>query len=70
MYSCPSTVAYSDLQTDNLMFLSNRNELAAGAMVQGCNDWNQSTLNTVNLNNNFKNSLGTYNNLIEPTTFL
>ncbi len=69
LYSCPSTIAYSDLQTDNLMFLSNRNELAAGAMVQGCNDWNQSTLNTVNLNNNFKNSLGTYNNLIEPTTF-
>ncbi len=66
---CSTSVAYSDLQKDNLMFLSNRNELAAGTIVPGCNDWNQSTLNTVNLNNNFKNSLGTYTNLIEPTTF-
>lgn len=66
--SCSSNVAYADSQGNKLMFLS-KNEIAAGLIVSGCNNWNQSSLNTINLNTNFKNSLGTFANIIEPTSF-
>ena len=68
--ACPSnTTAY--IHDSNVIRLANKNIIgAANPDELGCNEWEYSTLNTVNLNTNYLNKIGTtWSNLIEDTTW-
>ena len=58
--SCPSNVAHL---SNNVVFLA-----APGANPYGCNLWKYSGMNTINLNTNYLNNIGsTWSNMIEDT---
>ena len=65
--TCPSdTTAY--IQDNNITRLANKNII--GTPDFGCNAWELSDLNTINLNTNFLVNIGpTWSNLIEDTTW-
>ena len=71
LYSCPSdTTAY--IQSNNLLMVANKNILAAPFVPspEGCNKWQYSELNNINLNTNFINNIGSvWSNMIEDTTW-
>ena len=54
LYVCPSSTAYNS--SNGIYQLANKNIIAADI---GCNKWNNSDLNTTNLNTNFINNIGT-----------
>ena len=53
LYKCPSTTAYVNDNYNKVVFMANKNELAAPMPDAGCNKWDYSELNTINLNKNF-----------------
>ena len=60
--SCPSNVA---LLSNNVVFLA-----VPGQTTFGCNLWKYSGMNTINLNTNYLNNIGTtWSNMIEDTTW-
>ena len=60
--TCPSSTAYLE---SNIIFLASGNPTTGG-----CNMWDYSDLNKINLNNNYLNNIGTeWSNLIEDTTW-
>ena len=60
--TCPSSTAYLE---SNIIFLA-----IAEPSTGGCNMWDYSDLNKINLNNNYLNNIGTeWSNLIEDTTW-
>ena len=60
--SCPSNVA---LLSSNVVFLA-----VPGQTTFGCNLWKYSGMNTINLNTNYLNNIGTtWSNMIEDTTW-
>ena len=71
---CPSD-ATAYIKNENVTKVSKKNTLAAQNVpekpaVQGCNEWKYSTFNTVNLNTNYLNNIGTtWSNMIENTTW-
>ena len=67
---CPSnSTAY--IHDSNVIRLANKNIIGAtNPEERGCNEWKYSILNTVNLNTNYLNKIGTtWSNLIEDTTW-
>ena len=54
--SCPSSTAYNS--SNGIYRLANKNIIAAPEQ-SGCNEWNYSDLNTINLNANFIKNIGT-----------
>ena len=68
--SCPSdTSAYAMIEdTERIV---NKNIIGApGVGGNGCNNWKYSELNTINLNTNYLNKIGsTWSNMIESTTW-
>ena len=61
--TCPSSTAYLE---SNIIFLAS----AEPNTGSGCNMWNYSDLNKINLNNNYLNNIGAeWSNLIEDTTW-
>ena len=66
--TCPSdTTAY--IQDNSILMLTNKNVIAAPISL-GCNMWNYSDLNTINLNTNFLTNIGTHwTSFIEDTTW-
>ena len=73
--SCPSdTTAY--IKNENVTKVSKKNTLAVEigpgepTSGEGCNEWNYSDLNTINLNTNYLNTIGiTWSNMIDDTTW-
>lgn len=71
---CPSD-ATAYIKNENVTKVSKKNTLAVQNVpdrpaVQGCNEWKYSTFNTVNLNTNYLNNIGTtWSNMIENTTW-
>ena len=71
---CPSD-ATAYIKNENVTKVSKKNTLAAQNVpekpaVQGCDEWKYSTFNTVNLNTNYLNNIGTtWSNMIENTTW-
>ena len=68
--ACPSD-ATAYIHDSNVIRLANKNIIGAINLDDpGCNEWKYSTLNTVNLNTNYLNKIGTtWSNLIEDTTW-
>lgn len=66
--TCPTEVAYSD---SSLLQLANKNIIAAPNPGDGtCTDWQYSDLNTINLNINYIEVIGTYwSKFIENSTW-
>ena len=60
--TCPSSLAYV---SKNVVFLA-----IPGKTTSGCNLWNYSDLNKINLNTNYLNNIGTtWSNMIEDATW-
>ena len=73
--SCPSD-ATPYIKNENVTKVSKKNTLAVEigpgepTGVQSCNEWKYSELNTINLNTNYLNNIGTtWSNMIENTTW-
>ena len=66
--SCPSdTSAYA--MVEDTERIANKNIIGA-TVLGGCNNWKYSELNTINLNTNYLNKIGsTWSNMIESTTW-
>ena len=65
--SCPSSTAYNS--SKGIYRLANKNIIAAPEQ-SGCNEWNYSDLNTINLNANFIKNIGTtWSEKIATTTW-
>ena len=70
--SCPSETAY--INENGIIVLSNKNIIALpwdiDYEVRGCNKWNISELNTINLNTNYLNNIGeSWSSKIAETTW-
>ena len=62
--SCTTTTAFNE----NLMFLANKNTIAVGIPRYGCNKWEDSKLNKINLNVNFIQTFSSlYSDIIRET---
>lgn len=65
--SCPSSTAYNS--SNGIYRLANKNIIAVPEAT-GCNEWNYSDLNTINLNANFIKNIGTtWSEKIATTTW-
>ena len=65
--SCPSETTY---RIDSGLRFTSKSVLAVGDLNVGCNNWKYSELNTINLNTNFLNNVGTkWTNKIADTTW-
>lgn len=71
---CPSSkTGYINGNSNSILFMSNKdNSLAAGDVTNdgGCNIWNYSDLNKINLNTNYLNNIGTkWSKMIENSVW-